>query len=169
MRTILRSVAVAAGWLCMALLFGFASILGLPTRHWALWPVAIVLLPLALVFALLAMATYPVSALAGYLVWRRDGTYAGSSPTGLALHNRDGRVQRIIAWSSLKEVRHVAEPPATRHDLFLTSDETVAVDFFDDRLGLIDALREHGVPYHDECAIVDGRRIARRRPTSGCS
>jgi hypothetical protein len=168
MAAILRPVALVAGWICMLSMAGFASILGLPTRHWALWPIAILLLPVALACVAVGMLAYPVNALASYHLWFREGTYASVGAAGLEVR-RTGQVARAIQWASLTEVRHFFEPPVTRYEIVLASGEALQVDFLDGEDDFVEALRTHGVPYDDEVHDVRARGSARRRPTSGCS
>src|SRR5258707_1012593 len=72
-RVLLRLVAGAASTLCALSARGFAATLSLSAERPWLLPVTIVLLPCAAGFAIIALVTYPLAALAGFASFRSSG------------------------------------------------------------------------------------------------
>jgi hypothetical protein len=134
-------------------MFVFASILGLQARSSWLWPVTILLLPVALAFAMVGLVLYPISAVAGTTLWLRNGTRGAATDSGIEIRKGD-QAQRCLPWGEIAEVVEVFQPPFQTYEAVLSSGETVPIDFLDGR----DALASHGIAVRRELGVRQSRR-----------
>ena len=140
-------------------MLGFASIIGLPTRSAWLTPISLLLLPVALVLAIIGIIVYPINFIAATSLWRRDGVYGVATEEGLGVGKRHGSL-RILPWQELSEVVAVFAPPFWYYEVLLHSGERVEVDFLHGKDGARPALEAHGVPIRKEKGVRTRRRTS---------
>ena len=148
-RLVKHPILAIASWtfnsLAVGCVAGFAVILGLPTRHWILLPITILLLPAALILGLLACLTYPFAAGFSEALWRKTGIYATGDDHGIRLTSASMLEARIIPWSAIAEVCCISEPPVYTYRVRTITGEIEHIDFDDDETLLLHA-KSHSVP-----------------------
>ncbi len=147
---VLAGLAAGAAWTCMGCMAVFAGILGLQARSPWLWPLTLLLLPVALLFAAVGLVIYPVNMVAAVALWRRKGKYGAATDAGLEVRTTLQGAERVLPWQQLREVVAVFSPPVTSYEAVVVSGETVEIDFLEPLGGVRSALEARGIPMRRE-------------------
>lgn len=132
--------------LSMACASGFAVILGMPAKRLWLLPLTLLLLPVALGLAVLAVAFYVPAMLFILPAALGLATRAVPEENGVRLTLGRHRVLRVLSWHEIKEFRRVFTPPFHAYLAVLDSGESVRIDLVE-MDALAAALEQRGIPF----------------------
>jgi hypothetical protein len=142
----LRILAWPFSALSVACAAGFAAILGMPAKRLWLFPLTLLLLPVALGLAVLAGIFYVPAMLFILPAALGLATRAAPEEDGVRLTLGRHRVLRVLSWNEIKELRQVFSPPFHAYLAVLHSGESVPIDLVE-RDALAAALERRGIPF----------------------
>jgi hypothetical protein len=98
-----------------------------------LWPVGLVLLPIAVFAVLLAMPFWVLAMVSNSYLMVVDGVHGSVEVSGIRLTCRRALPKCFVAWSEIRSVRWVVTPPLGSHYLIaLENGSELRVDFLPD-------------------------------------
>ena len=151
---ILRAIALPFSFLFGVCMMGFGSVLGLSAGRAWLWPVTILLVPIALLFAVLAIVFYCLTMLICLPSLWGLATHGAPNDTGIRITFGRRRLRRVLGWADIREFRRVFSPPFDSFRAILRSGEVVPIDFIEIN-AVTAALEERGIPFLGRDRAID--------------
>jgi hypothetical protein len=145
-RVLVRGVARLCGGASIGCMILFVFVLSLPTRSLLLLPVALFLLPVALVAVLLGCPLWGIGTACGLWLYEKEGIYGEVESEGIRLDALHGVGRDFVAWAALEDVVRVRSPLSIHYQLELKDGSTARIDFLAEEQ-LASQLHRHGVRF----------------------